>query len=50
MDHVNNAVYLDWLEEAVLAAAAAAGADAGSTRCRDGTASSTRRRPMPAWR
>lgn len=28
MDHVNNAVYLDWLEDAVLAAAAAAGADA----------------------
>jgi acyl-ACP thioesterase len=27
MDHVNNAVYLDWLEEAVLAAAEAAAAD-----------------------
>ena len=28
MDHVNNAVYLDWLEDAVLAAAVAAGEDA----------------------
>jgi acyl-ACP thioesterase len=28
MDHVNNAVYLDWLEEAVLAAAARTGAAA----------------------
>ena len=28
MDHVNNAVYLDWLEDAVLAAAAAGGEDA----------------------
>jgi acyl-ACP thioesterase len=29
MDHVNNAAYLDWLEEAVLGAAAASGGDAG---------------------
>jgi acyl-ACP thioesterase len=29
MDHVNNAVYLDWLEETVLAAAAATGTPAG---------------------
>jgi acyl-ACP thioesterase len=29
MDHVNNAVYLDWLEEAVLAAATADGGAAG---------------------
>jgi len=29
MAHVNNAVYLDWLEEAVLAAAAASGVEAG---------------------
>jgi acyl-ACP thioesterase len=29
MDHVNNAVYLDWLEEAVLAAALADGSGAG---------------------
>ena len=49
MDHVNNAVYLDWLEDAVLAAAAADGGRARSTRCRDATGSSTRRRPTPAW-
>ena len=30
MDHVNNAVYLDWLEEGILAASAAAAGDAPS--------------------
>ena len=42
MDHVNNAVYLDWLEEAFLAAGA--GPDRARRRSRGATASSTRRR------
>ena len=47
MDHANNAVYLDWLEEAVLAASPD-GAGRRSRRCRDATGSSTRRPPTPA--
>ena len=44
MDHVNNAVYADWLDEAVIAA----GGEPRSARSRAWSGSSTPARPNPA--
>ena len=49
MDHVNNAVYLDHLEEALLAAGPRAGDASRRCRARSGSSTSRRRRRRHAW-